>query len=179
MKTVRIICGILLILIAICCAVVLSAKKVPPEEITTTATEPITTASETETTTITTETETSHTEPIYSESERITSEMQYLPSPSLVFDDNEYITPEYFKKMGVISDGKYTYTWYSENVLPGNGLNIPGRHSDGNYVLDENDYIILASSDLPKGTVLDTPFGEGKVYDVCPTSGIIDVYTSF
>lgn len=166
--------GILLIFFAICCAIIMSAKRVPKEEVTTTSTTTTTTEPTTESTTeeITTEAITDTT------TKENSTTARYVPSPK-VYDDNEYITPEYFKKMGVISDGKYTYTWYSENVLPGNGLNIPGRHSDGNYVLDENDYIVLASSDLPKGTVLDTPFGPGKVYDVCPTSGIIDVYVSW
>lgn len=166
--------GILLIFVAICCAIIMSAKRVPKEEITTTSTTESTTTTTTEPTTeeITTEVITDTTT-----TEKRTTE-RYTPSPR-VFDENEYIAPEYFKRMGVISDGNYKYTWYSENVLPGGGLNIPGRHSDGNYVLDENDYIVLASSDLPKGTVMETPFGIGKIYDTGCPSGIIDVYTSF
>ena len=63
--------------------------------------------------------------------------------------------------------------------MPGKGLKIPGRYSDGNFVRDENGYICLASSDLPKGTVVDTPFGKGKVYDTGCPSGTIDVYVSW
>ena len=89
------------------------------------------------------------------------------------------ITPQEFRRDGVIYSGGYRYTWYSEKVLPGKALNIPGRHSDGNFVRDGDGYIVLASCDLPKGTVVQTPFGAGKVYDYCPTSGTIDVYVSW
>lgn len=84
-----------------------------------------------------------------------------------------------FRRAGVIYYGGYRYTWYSEKVLPGKGLNIPGRHSDGNFVRDGDGYIVLASQDLPKGTVVQTPFGPGKVYDYCGVSGTIDVYVSW
>ena len=89
------------------------------------------------------------------------------------------ISPAQFKQDGKIYYNGYYYTYYSEKRLPGTDLNIPGRHSDGNYVRDEEGYIVLASCDLPKGTVIQTPFGAGKVYDYCPTSGTIDVYVSW
>lgn len=89
------------------------------------------------------------------------------------------ITPEQFRKMGVVYADGFKWTWYSERVLPGQGLNIPGRYSDGNYVRDGDGNIVLASCDYLKGTVLNTPFGRGKVYDYCPTSGVIDVYVSW
>jgi hypothetical protein len=79
----------------------------------------------------------------------------------------------------VIYYNGYIFKYYSEKVLPGEGLKIPGRHSDGNFVRDENGYICVASSDLPKGTVVDTPFGKGKVYDTGCPSGVIDVYVSW
>ena len=89
-------------------------------------------------------------------------------------------SPQSFKRDGVISYNGWLFTWYSENVLPGGGLKIDGRHSDGNFVRDGEGYIVLASVDLPKGEVIDTPFGEGKVYDTGDfTSGTIDIYTSF
>lgn len=47
-------------------------------------------------------------------------------------------------------------------------------------VCDENNYICLASSSLPKGTIVDTPFGKrGKVYDCGCLSYILDVYVSW
>ena len=89
------------------------------------------------------------------------------------------ITPADFRRAGVIYYNGYKFTYYSEKVLPGKGLKIPGRHSDGNFVRDEDNYICVASSDLPKGAVIDTPFGEGKVYDTGCPSGVIDIYCSW
>lgn len=89
------------------------------------------------------------------------------------------ITPQEFRRAGVIYYNGYKFTYYSEKVLPGKGLKIPGRHSDGNFVRDVDNYICVASSDLPKGAVVDTPFGEGKVYDTGCPSGVIDIYVSW
>lgn len=86
-----------------------------------------------------------------------------------------------FKNMGVINWDGWRWTWYSESVLPGGGLNIPGRYTDSEgWVRDENGYICLASSTLSFGTIIDTPFGSsGKVYDAGCATGTIDVYTNW
>lgn len=99
------------------------------------------------------------------------SEHEHTTQPSM--------TPAEFRRAGVVYVNGYRYTWYSEKVLPGKALNIPGRHSDGNFVRDGDGYICVASSDLKKGTVVDTPFGKGKVYDTGCPSGTIDIYVSF
>lgn len=80
--------------------------------------------------------------------------------------------------MGVIYWGDYRWTYYSESVLPGGGLNIPGRYTDETgFVCDGNGYICLASSDLSYGTIVSTPFGRmGCVYDSGCPSGTLDVY---
>lgn len=74
----------------------------------------------------------------------------------------------------------HTETYYSQKVLPGGGLNIPGRHiaSDGT-IRDCDDYIVLASDDYPKGTVVQTSLGPGKVYDTGSGKGNIDLYTDW
>ena len=78
---------------------------------------------------------------------------------------------------GVVYSGGYKFTYYSQSVLPGGGLSIPGRHvnADG-FVSDGDGYIVLAGS-APLGTVYDTPFGyKGKIYG-CGTDGNhLDVY---
>lgn len=85
-----------------------------------------------------------------------------------------------FKTQGVIYWGGMRYTWYSQNVLPGGGLNIPGRHvGEDDLIYDSDQYIVVASSDYGYGTVVDTPFGTGKVYDSGCASGTIDIYTNF
>lgn len=74
----------------------------------------------------------------------------------------------------------HTETYYSQKVLPGEGLNIPGRHiaSDGT-IRDKDGYIVLASDDYPKGTVVETSLGAGKVYDSGSGKGNIDLYTDW
>lgn len=80
-----------------------------------------------------------------------------------------------FMRAGVINYGGNKYTYYSQSVLPGTGLNIPGRHLDGGFVKDGDGYIVIAN-DAPKGTVVDTPFGAGKVYDRGTYGNHMDIY---
>lgn len=79
---------------------------------------------------------------------------------------------------GVINWSGYKFTYYSQSVLPGGGLNIPGRHvNSAGYVADKDGYIVLANS-APRGTVINTPFGyKGKVYDRGTYGNHFDVYT--
>lgn len=102
------------------------------------------------------------------------------------YDDNIYnvvdYTAEDFQELGIISWGIYRYTWYSELVMPGEGLDIEGRYVDENgFVCDVDNYICVASNTLDKGTIVDTPFGkQGKVYDCgCGYDDIIDCYVSW
>lgn len=92
-----------------------------------------------------------------------------------------YYSASTFMNMGVINWNGWRWTWYSERVLPGNGLSVPGRHTDDNgYVCDESNYICLASSSLNYGTIIDTPLGkQGKIYDSGCDYDTIDVYVSW
>ena len=102
----------------------------------------------------------------------------YVPS----VDTSDGISAGEFQWLGVVEDDGVRYTWYSQNVLPGGGLdelNANGRHVEGGYVVDGDGYIAVASSDYEKGTVIDTPFGVAKVYDTGCESGTVDVYTDF
>lgn len=98
------------------------------------------------------------------------------------YDTSDGISAEEFKFMGVVEEDGVRYTWYSQNVLPGGGLdelNANGRHVEGGFVVDGDGYIAVASSDYEKGAIVDTPFGEAKVYDTGCASGTVDVYTNF
>lgn len=118
--------------------------------------------------------EDSYVEEDYDESyEEETYEEEYVETYSTTY------SPEYLMNMGVVYDGGWRYTWYSEKVLPGSGLNIPGRWSDGNFVRDGEGYICVASEDFAKGTVLETPWGTAKVYDCGCAHGTIDMYVSW
>ena len=99
----------------------------------------------------------------------------YATSSSVLYSANK------FKNIGVVYWNGWKWTRYSQRVLPGGGLRIPGRHVDNNgYVCDGNNYICLASSTLPYDTVINTPFGkQGKIYDTGCAADTIDVYVDF
>lgn len=77
-----------------------------------------------------------------------TQETTYIPSES-----GGALTPS----KGVVYYNGHRETYYSQKVLPGGGLNIPGRHvaSDGT-IRDADGYICVASSDLPWGSIVET-----------------------
>lgn len=87
-----------------------------------------------------------------------------------------FLTVAQMKARGVVYHNGWRFTYYSETVLPGNGLNIPGRHVSDGKVCDADGYICVASSTLPKGTVVDTPLGTGRVYDSGCAAGTLDLY---
>ena len=132
----------------------------------------------------------------YDEYEYAAIEEEYYAEPDYTEDVEEVVSYDYdedsyydeiiaandFRFDGVEFWGDYRWTYYSEQVLPGGGLDIPGRHTDYNgYICDENDYICLACDFLPKGTVVSTPFGKaGKVYDCgCGDNITLDVYVNW
>ena len=84
------------------------------------------------------------------------------------------------KSKGVVYFNGHKETWYSQKVLPGGGLKIPGRHVDSRgLVCDGDGYICVASSDYKKGTIVETSLGTGKVYDSGCASGTIDIYCNW
>ena len=88
------------------------------------------------------------------------------------------------RSAGVVDDGERTWTWYSSNTLPGNGLtdlNNNGRTvDDRGFVTDGDGYIAVASpwGQDPIGTVIETPYGPGKIYD-SNEGGSYDLYTNW
>ncbi len=78
------------------------------------------------------------------------------------------------------NDHKETY--YSQNVLPGEMLEIPGRHVafDGT-IRDEDGYICVACDYdfYGYGEVVETSIGWGKVYDTGCAYGTVDIYTDW
>ena len=128
-------------------------------------------------------------EPIAEELPAVTEaamEQVQEPEPEPVVE--EYVEPEpqpqivnsgSFKSAGVWYDNNYRYTWYSSNVLYHYRTPEWTAGTDGIY-RDSDGYVVVASSDLPQGTVVEgTPFGACKVYDSGCASGTLDVYTNF
>lgn len=100
----------------------------------------------------------------------------YSSSSSGYYNTGNYSGSYYdFLRDGVVYSNGNKYTYYSQSVLPGGGLNIPGRHVDGGFVKDSDGYIVVAS-DKPMGTVGDSPFGATKTYDRGTTGNHYDIY---
>ena len=73
-------------------------------------------------------------------------------------------------------------TYYSEKVLPGNSLNIPGRHvAEDGTIRDGDGFICVAANPeyMPRHTILITSLGPAKVYDTGCDYGTIDIYVSW
>lgn len=86
------------------------------------------------------------------------------------------------KRRGAINFNGHRETYYSEKVLPGNGLKIPGRHvADDGTIRDEEGYIAVAADPgfLARGTVLITSLGPAKVYDCGCAFGTVDIYVNW
>ena len=101
-----------------------------------------------------------------------------LEYSGLYTNSNDRLT----RSKGVVYYNGHRETYYSERVLPGAGLKIPGRHvADDGTVRDEDGYICVASdlSYLPKGSILLTSLGPAKVYDTGCAYGTIDIYVNW
>lgn len=86
------------------------------------------------------------------------------------------------RRGGVAYYNGHKETWYSQKVLPGGGLKIPGRHvADDGTIRDGEGYICVAAdpSYYPKGATLMTSLGPAKVYDCGCAYGIIDIYVNW
>jgi hypothetical protein len=86
------------------------------------------------------------------------------------------------KSKGVVYFNGHRETYYSQKVLPGKGLKIPGRHvaADGT-IRDKDNYICVAADPkyLAKGSIVETSLGMAKVYDCGCAYGTIDVYVNW
>lgn len=73
-----------------------------------------------------------------------------------------------------------SYTWFPNDI--GNGsieYRIPGCHYDDSGVAyDQDGYIAVAADGHEYGEVIDTPYGEAKVYDFGSGYGNVDIYTN-
>lgn len=127
------------------------------------------------------------TETVYSPTEESTVEETAAPAEDTDEMTSEFTeavyTPGELKYHGVLYWNDHKWTWYSEKVLPGGGLDIPGRYTDEDgFVCDEDGYICIAAdpSYISYGTVIDTPFGRpGKIYDCGCAYGTVDVYVGW
>ena len=84
--------------------------------------------------------------------------------------------------IGVVYFNGHKETYYSQNVLPGGGLRIPGRHvAEDGTVRDEEGYICVAAdwNYLPYGATVLTSLGPARVYDTGCDYGVVDIYVNW
>ena len=90
------------------------------------------------------------------------------------------MNPPLTKKKGKVKYNGHFETWYSQKVLKGGGLNIPGRHVDSNDLVKDGDgYIVVATKLVEMGKTIETSLGTGKRYDTCNGDNIVDIYTNW
>ena len=88
--------------------------------------------------------------------------------------------PPLTKEKGRVKFNGHYETWYSQKVLPGKGLNIPGRHVDSReLVCDGDGYICVATKLVGMGFKINTSLGMGKRYDTCSPNDVVDIYTNW
>ena len=93
-----------------------------------------------------------------------------------------YSSSRLTKNRGAIYFNGHKETYYSQRVLPGASLRIPGRHvADDGTIRDADGYICVAANTayMSKGTILITSLGPAKVYDSGCAVGVIDIYVDW
>lgn len=82
------------------------------------------------------------------------------------------------KEGGVNQYNGRTETWYSSNVLYHYRTPEWTAGADGVY-RDADGYVVVAASDVPMGSVIDSSYGPAKVYDTGCAAGVTDIYTNW
>lgn len=127
------------------------------------------------------------------ESIDVVMETEEVSEANEEYDDGSGITLLYSKEydvneerldpyLGALYFNGHKETYYSEHVLPGGGLEIPGRHvADDGTIRDEDGFICVAADPdfLEKGSTVLTTLGPAKVYDCGCAYGTVDVYVSW
>ena len=129
--------------------------------------------------------------------EKITEEVEeVVPSSTYTYTEPTYqsYTPTYSeptytqqyqqngsgltKEGGVNQYNGRTETWYSSNVLYHYRTPEWTAGADGVY-RDADGYVVVAASDVPMGSVIDSSYGPAKVYDTGCAAGVTDIYTNW
>lgn len=83
---------------------------------------------------------------------------------------------------GVVYYNGHKECYYTQTLLPGKGLYLPGRHvAEDGTIRDGDGYICVAANlkFLPRYTKVMTSLGPGKVYDTGCAYGTVDIYTDW
>ena len=90
--------------------------------------------------------------------------------------EDSFYYPE-LQYTGVIYDGGLCYTWYSSNVLEHYMLSEFYINDLGFWCY--NGYLVVATQEFEKNSVVYTPWGYGIVLDYCETPNTIDMYVNW
>lgn len=97
--------------------------------------------------------------------------------------EEENDTATYLTSDDLINDGEVivdgvVYRYLSDGAYDLSQYDIPGRSIGNNFIIDENGYIVAASSKYPVGTVIGTPFNQrsAKVYSTISNSSDTSLY---
>ena len=103
----------------------------------------------------------------------------YAPAPEATYSEPVAENGSGLTKSGGINwhNGRKE-TWYSSNVLYHHKTGEWTAGADGVY-RDADGYVVVAASDLTQGSVVDTSFGAGKVYDSGCAAGVTDIYCNW
>lgn len=129
--------------------------------------------------------------------EKITEEVkEVMPSSTYTYTEPTYqsYTPTYSEPTytqqyqqngsGLTKEGGINYyngrteSWYSSNVLYHYRTPEWTAGADGVY-RDADGYVVVAASDVPMGSVIDSSYGPAKVYDTGCAAGVTDIYTNW
>lgn len=83
---------------------------------------------------------------------------------------------------GVVYFNGHKECYYTQTLLPGDGLYLPGRHvAEDGTIRDGDGYICVAANlkFLPRYTKVMTTLGPGIVYDTGCAYGTVDIYTDW
>ena len=71
-------------------------------------------------------------------------------------------------------------TQFSSRVYPWIGSKVPGRYVDQRgLILDKDGYIVVATTLVKMGEIIETSLGMGKRYDTCNIADTVDIYTDW
>lgn len=103
-----------------------------------------------------------------------------LPTEEVVIEETIENDSFYYPELqytGVIYDGGLRYTWYSSNVLEHYMLSEFYTNDLGFWCY--NGYLVVATQEFSKNSIVYTPWGYGIVLDYCETPKTIDMYVNW
>ena len=88
--------------------------------------------------------------------------------------------PPLTKSKGRIKFNGHWETWSSSRVYPLLGSKVPGRYVDQRgLILDKDGYIVVATTLVKMGEIIETSLGMGKRYDTSGFADTVDICTNW